>query len=204
MSREHGAAGDFMDRRSFLRGAIGVGVGAGLGLFVTPHVAEHVNEGVSDVTGRPTGNASWDQMVKDACAEEKDPARCERDYEPTLDDKINAQVMAPVMEEVMFRGIPSFVLDAVTDDWNNDPVEVVAGGTEPFKFSRKELIVGAVSSLVFGAVHNITSKGVDTNTIPASQTADGFLYWCLMRRFGIASSMASHAAFNYRALRSGK
>ncbi len=196
--------GDFIDRRSFLRGAAGVGVGLSLGLFATPHVAERVNDEVADVTGHPTGNASWAQMIKDECAKEEDPVQCERDYEPTLDNKISAQINAPIWEELVFRGLPSMILDVTTKDFNEDPMDVVRGGTEQFRFSRKELIVGAVSSLVFGFAHNFTSKGVDTKTIPASQTTDGFLYWCLMRRFGIASSMASHAAFNYRALRSEK
>ncbi len=200
------AARDAIDRRSFLRSAVGAVVGAGLGLAVVPHFAEAVNNGVADATDHPTGNASWEQMVKDSCAEEQYPEQCVADYQPTFEDKVNAQVIAPVMEEVLFRGIPSFVLECVSDDsrLDDDPFVTVLGGTEPFKFSRKEMVVGAISSVLFGAVHNLTSKGFDTKTIPASQTADGFLYWCLMRRFGIASSMAAHAGFNYRALRSGK
>lgn len=193
-----------VDRRSFVRSALGVGVGASLGLFITPPVAEFVNDGVSDLTGISTGNASWDQMVKDECAEKHDPGRCETEFEPTLGIEISTQIEAPVMEELLFRGLPSLILDAATDDYSNDPLKVIVGGTEPFRFSRKEAVVGAVSSIVFGAAHNLTSKGIDTNTIPASQIVDGFLYWCLMRRFGIASSMASHAAFNFRSLRSGK
>lgn len=198
------ATREFIDRRSFLRSAIGSVIGAGLGLAVLPHLADAVNNEVTDITGHPTGNAGWDQKVKDSCKDSENPGICETEYTPTFEDEIAAQVMAPLTEETMFRAIPSITLDTLRNNRQNDPLAVVAGGTSPFKFDRKELLVGAVSSIFFGAAHNVTSKGFDTKTIPASQTVDGFIYWCLMRRFGIVSSMSTHAAFNNRALKSKK
>lgn len=204
MSQEHSAARNFIDRRSFLRAVAGGVVGAGLGLEALPPYARAVNEGVTKITDHQTGNASIRQMIQDSCADQLDPEECVENYEPTFKDKVNAGVIAPIIEEVLFRFIPSMILDSRVYDQDNCPDEVVAGGTEPFEFSGKELLYGLVSSLIFGAAHNITSKGINTKTIPASQTADGLVYWFLMRRFGIASSVAAHAAFNYRSIHSKK
>lgn len=190
-------ARDAIDRRGFLRSALGAGIGIGLGVVVTPRLSEAVNEKVADATGHPTGNASLEQRIENQCANEPNPSKCKSDYKFNPLERLQIEVVGPINEEIGFRGIPSFILDLSRKDTANDPTEVITGGTEPFSFDRKEALAGVVSSLLFGAMHNATEKGIDTKTIPASQTVLGYIFWCLTRRFGIASSMTAHVAHNH-------
>lgn len=186
-------------RRSFLKGLAGVGAGSVLGYAVLPPVARRTDEVVSDVTGRPTGNAGVRRRIQDECSTEEQPRTCESSYELTSTERFETCVLVPINEELLFRAGPSIVFDHIAQEHVKSPVEIVKEGTNTSKFSIKEVVAGIVSSIVFGAAHNFTSKGVDTKTIPSSQTMGGFALWGLMRKFGIGSSVVAHGAFNYRA-----
>jgi len=66
--------------------------------------------------------------------------------------------------------------------------------------TRRELLIGGLSSLFFGAAHNLTSSGFDTQTIPASQIYGGGVYWYFQRKFGIAANLTAHIYNNLRAV----
>jgi hypothetical protein len=113
----------------------------------------------------------------------------------------------PVLEEVVYRGLPSFIMDGgfksngqKDTDRSDIPLRNTLTGTRSIgSLSRKEMIAGGVSSLAFGFFHNITKKGIDTRTVPAQQIGFGSLLWCLQRRFGLGSNLVAHAAYNARA-----
>lgn len=58
--------------------------------------------------------------------------------------------------------------------------------------SRREFGAGLALSTLFGALHNITEKGIDTRTIPASQTLGGMAHWYLQRKFGLLANTTAH------------
>lgn len=189
-----------MSRRDFIKAALGVPIGVATGVALCP-VADFTNRKTEEFTSHPSGNAIVMEKVQTACANDKDPAACERNYNFSLSDKILSTVVAPIEEEFIFRAVPSLLID-VTSPNEQPGFETLIHGTEHMKVTRKELIVGAISSLMFGAVHNLTEKGVDTKTIPASQTVTGFVFWALQRRLGIASNIAAHSAINVVAVNS--
>jgi len=189
---------NFIDRRSFLRSCIGAGLGVGLSATVRIPLNIELSEKVTELTGVETGNASLHQFIKDECETAVDSEYCEEHWEPSLGMQLNSEVVGPILEEYFFRVIPSGYLDK-WEDKEAEHSDIVNEGTEPFHFTRKEAVVGAISSLIFGLGHNWTGRGIDTKTIPASQTASGFFYWYLMRRFGVAASITAHSAYNYRA-----
>lgn len=168
-----------IDRRTFLKFGAAVGVGTVVNAVLIP--AEiGANLAVKQVGGRPTGIS-------------------------TNESDFISLVRAPILEEVNFRAVPSFGLSlwerrtsvdlkSYLKDSLND---VLTGNKNSFKLTRRELLVGTVTSLLFGALHNITSKGFDTQAIPASQIVGGFGLWWLQRKFGILSNITAHSVSNF-------
>ena len=178
-----------ISRRTFLKNlgiSIAVGVGAGA---AAEGARPFIEKEVTDLTHYPTGDA----------------AVLDLDKPLSKGNKIFGVSATPILEEVAFRAFPSGVLTAIEKDAN--PLPEVLMGTRDFKTTRREFIVGAISSLVFGATHNITNKksingfsykdlGFDAKRIPISQTLDGMMYWYLQRKLGIFSNIFAHGVSN--------
>jgi len=190
-----------LSRRNFIKGALAIPVGVAVGAGMIP-MGRKINTKTTEITNHPTGNAGLAQKVEEACAKEEDPKKCEVDYDLSFSEKFVAVVEAPVIEEFMFRAIPSVAVDEFLGEGDEDGLETVLHGTDYLGVTRNELIVGALSSLAFGLTHNLTNTGIDTQTIPASQTAGGLVLWALQRRLGIASNMTAHATLNLIAVNS--
>lgn len=201
MANEALGSANPVSRRGFLRAMFGVGLGVAIGAGVTPSLAEFVDSETEGLTGATTGNAGFKQKIVDGCPPDLDEAQCLSEWNPSGGDVIQLTVEAPITEEIMFRGIPSMLLDTVFNKGEIDTMPVsILRGTDDFKFTKREIITGVASSAIFGAAHNITGTGFDMKTIPASQTVDGLLYWCLTRKFGLPASIVAHASHNVMSL----
>jgi len=177
-------------RRDFLRRAIAAPVGVAAGIALVPTFIG-LNLGTEAVTGMRAGNASEYEDDRERCATVPEDQICPPP--PLLSIKeLYGDMGAPIIEEAVFRDIPSSVLDYCSSD--KRPAYLTS--EHHLRLTRKEVIVGAISSLIFGAVHNHTSKGFDTNTIPASQTLCGGALWFLQRKFGFWSNLTAHATIN--------
>lgn len=190
-----------ISRRELVRAAIGIPVGAAVAMAdfgTTPHI----DEAVTDLTNHPTGSAGVTQALNEQCGKASDQLKCEEEFARSR--MLRAVTITPLSEEFTFRAIPSMVLDSLSEDGEEQAMPNVIRGANRKMLSRGELITGVISSLIFGALHNLTDKGWDTRTIPASQTVGGFIFWCLQRRLGFLSNVTSHAVFNWRAYSSTK
>lgn len=186
-----------IDRRTFLKVGATLAAGVAVGEFMVP-VNIKVNEVLEEATGHPTGNAAIIQEIEASCKNADNPQACVQNYEFSTDDKVKGIVVAPIQEELIFRAVPSGIVSATED--REDPIADVLTGTGGFGMSRREFIGGAASSVIFGALHNITDKGIDTKTIPASQTLGGMVSWYLQRKLGIAANTIAHVVNNFKAL----
>lgn len=158
-----------------------------------------VNSVVEETTGHPTGNSYTSGVLEEKCEGIDNTEECMQSNNLPLYIKIQSVTTAPLAEETVFRAIPSAAVSATLG--KEDVVSDVLSGTGGLKMTRRELLVGAVSSIAFGAVHNLTDNGrFDTNKIPAGITASGFTYWYLQRKFGLAASVAAHTWHNFRAV----
>lgn len=190
-----------MGRRAFLRSMVGVAVGAEVGAVVMPVASEVVGMATHAVANEPVGNAGYREVIKESCEHDPNPAACQNSYTPKGAEAFDVVVAGPIREETIFRAVPSVLVDTCYREGNRPPdsaTDVLARGTQSRTFTRAEFIGGALSSFVFGQVHNITPKGYDKKNIPTPQTLGGVILWGLARKFGLASSVACHMAFNAR------
>ncbi len=103
-------------------------------------------------------------------------------------------ILAPVAEEVIFRGLPSLLSDLVLR-----------------RQAGQRWVLGFIMALLFAAVHNLSNHGsevpataialggswyLDTSMLPASQFLFGLLLWDLVRRYGLWASAFSHMFHN--------
>ena len=186
-----------VDRRTFFKIGLAVATGAVVNEAIYP-VKAKLNEEVEKVTNYQAGNASQRTEIEETCKDTSDKLDCYQNFDYSTADKIYAITVGPVTEESVFRGLPSLMLSGV--DKREDPFRDVLTGTGGLGLARRELLVGIGTSFLFGLAHNITSKGIDTKTIPASMTFAGGLYWYLQRKLGIASNIATHAMHNFKAV----
>lgn len=187
---------EMLSRRNFLKTALAVPVGIGIGTARQP-VSKVAAEKTKDWTGHPAGNASLAALAEQECAPKPNPEKCKHDFELSTYEKFNALTIGPAGEELMFRCIPSFVVDEVIEGGDTqDSMDTLAHGTDYLGITRNELIVGAISSLLFGAVHNITDKGINTEILPTTQVLGGVLYWALQRRLGTLANLSAHVTNN--------
>lgn len=185
-----------IDRRTFIKlGAVTV-VGVAAEEFLVPAMIK-VDRAIEETTGQPAGNANLRQIIEKKCENSQSPQECFQNYRYSSEEKVAGIVFAPVVEEVLFRSIPSWIVS--TSEGRKDPVGDVLTGTGGLKMTRREFFAGAVTSILYGAVHNITERGIDTKTIPSSNTIIGMVFWYLQRKLGIASNILAHALYNFKA-----
>lgn len=145
------------------------------------------------------GNASVKNAIVNGCKTKnnntKDFNDCITEYKPTADEIFASVAVAPITEEITFRALPS-ALVSIKD--NDDPLKIVINGKRDggLGLTRREIIVGVISTMIFGAMHNITGNGFDTKTIPVPQMIVGAINWYLQRKLGIVSSICSHMTSN--------
>lgn len=186
------------NRRTFLKVGATLVTSVAVEELMAP-VKVKINEDVEQATGQRAGNAGGYQEIEDACKDAANEQECFQSYQPPTVDKIIGIIVAPPQEELLFRGVPSGLVSA-SEHKDNPITDVLTGAGGGLGMTRRELLVGVGSSVIFGAVHNITNQGIDTKTIPASQTVGGIVYWYLQRKFGIAANTLAHAWNNFKAM----
>lgn len=195
-----------MDRRIFFKFGLAVAAGVAINEATSPFKIK-LDEGVRQVTGHPTGNAGQLAELEEDCKDTSDKLGCYKNFEYSTANKVYATTAAPIIEETQYRGMPSLMLSRV--DGREKPLKDMLIGTDDgIRMTRKELLVGIVTSFLFGLTHNITGEGlniktvsVETKTIPASIIFSGGIYWYLQRKFGIVSNIAAHTMHNFKAIR---
>jgi hypothetical protein len=176
-------------RRSLLRFGATAAVGIVTAEAAIPLKIE-VNKTVQEATGLDTGNAGMRNELP-YCEETVIDEACKPH---TIKDAVDQVILAPVLEEAIFRAAPSAIISRGVEGEENAVIE----GTGGLGMTRRELFVGAVSSVGFAASHNILSSGVDTKTVPASQAVGGMVYWYLQRKFGFPANTIAHSWNNAR------
>lgn len=172
-----------------------IGKAAGIGSVATiiefpASVGLHAS--VERYTDAQSGNARIRESIKKKHAKAEDPETTYNNYTFSNREKVEVIAVSPPLEEFIFRGLPSAFCGHTADDGGKHLIT----GTGGFSLSRREFIYGTVTSLAFGAVHNLTDNGFDTDTIPAPQLLGGMWYWYLQRKFGIAANIAAHTSNN--------
>lgn len=186
-----------IDRRTFIKFGVSAVVGVVVEGLVNP-IKPQINNFTERVTGLSAGNASLHQQIEDDCKNSPNPQECIENYEFSLPMKAYGIVVAPIQEEIVYRGMPSYFVS--DKEGRQDPVSDILLGTGGIGMTRRELLFGGISSVIFGAVHNVTNKGIDLKTIPASQTFGGAIYWYLQRKLGIFANIFAHMTNNIKAL----
>ena len=189
-------------RRDFLKSAARVSSGLVLASALPEielPVARDLSRITTEATGKQSGNSGFRDYVAEQCKTSPDTQKCTTDFLRSPSTQLQTVIVAPVTEELYLRAFPSFLV-SLTDNKVENPFKELAVGTGAFKFSRRELVAGALSTLTFGFLHNITNRGVDTNTIPTPQLFLGAVNWVLQRRFGVLAPILNHARWNYKAL----
>lgn len=178
-------------RRDLLRSCLGVAVGAAAGATVLPQAAKATIRVTEQVTDVPPVSAYEYELITDQCGpyNEADPS-CRENLDFGAEDRANIAVISPVIEELVFRGFPAFVINAIDDK------STYVRGEPSLGLTRNELIAGAASSLAFGAAHLSGREGVNTNLLPVGQTICGMGFWYLARKFGLSSSVSAHIIGN--------
>ncbi len=189
-------------RRDFLKNAARVSSGLVLASAL-PEIelpaARELSRITTEATGKQTGNSGFRDYVAEQCKTSPDTQKCATDFLRSPSTQLQTVVVAPITEELYLRALPSLLV-SVTDDHVENPFKELAIGTGGFKFSRRELVAGALSTLTFGFLHNITNRGIDTNTIPTPQLFLGAVNWVLQRRFGTLAPIINHARWNHKAI----
>ena len=173
-----------MDRRTFLRMGITPLVGLVAGMALYP-IGGELEISVQKITGRPAGNAVLDGFIKKSCEDQPNPPECVQHFQFTGSEKVLTTVVGPIIEELILRAIPSLVLSKINQE---DALGILVSGNGGVLMTKRELVVGAV--------HNLTLKGIDTETIPAPITLMGFAFWYLQRKFGILANTIAHSTNN--------
>ena len=187
-----------IDRREFLKFGAAACAGVATNLILTP-VSLGANKATEKITGNPAGNANTSEKAEKACEDSENKEKCVNEYKFSNAEKTLFTFVTPINEEVAYRALPSLVVSEM--DNRPEPFKDIVGGTwSDIGMTRRELLFGVASSVIFGALHNITDSGVDLKTIPTSQTMAGGVYWYLQRKFGVVSNTVAHVLNNFRAL----
>lgn len=186
-----------INRRTFLKIVISATIGGLISECSLP-LGIAANQAVEQQTNFKSGNAAYETTKNIQCSSQQDRQKCIDTFQPTTSEKIYGVTIGPVIEEIQFRGLPSFFLSIYEKKEN--PAYTTLMGTHELKISRREFICGIISSLLFSLAHNITESGVNTDTIPASIAVDGMILWLIQRKIGIAGNIAAHSWHNYRAI----
>lgn len=177
-----------LSRRAFLRRSGNVTAGAIVGIKILP-AAILASAAADAVPGFDSGNAGLEEAIEQQCQQQPEAEECTGSYVPSNEEAFNISITAPIIEEAVFRLLPSRLYDRL---FSNRP----ESNTKYMELSRREWVAGGIVSLLFGAVHNVTEKGFNTNTIPAAQTVMGLAFWKLQRTRGYTANTSAHAAIN--------
>jgi hypothetical protein len=198
------------NRRGALRLLMALPVGYAVG-EVLPEVGK-ATDAVTDSAGIQTGNPGLQDLVKKMTGNQSSDAKIPESLRPMVG------FQGPIAEELAFRALPSAGITIfeerraargeekipLTRDQRVDialkTVNDVMVGTSGYKLSRREMIVGAISTAFFGATHNITPNGIDTKSVPAFQAVAGGILWYVNRKFGLVASSIAHMTNNLKAL----
>lgn len=159
------------------------------------YAGDFLDKTVKEVTTHPTGNAGTKRKIEADCKDSGNVGECIKNYKFSTHDKIERIIFNPIVEEFSFRAVPSAILSQGKGSGNTF-VDDVFSGTGGLGMKKRELRAGAITSVIFGAAHNFTRTGVDTETIPAAQTFGGMVLWYLQRKFGYAANTFTHALVN--------
>lgn len=190
------------DRRGFLKVGSFCAANVTVGRLMLP-IGQQVNRAVEANTDFHAGNAYGRVKIEEECKNEPNPDSCAQDYDLSLVDKINRIALIPAEEEVVYRTLTSTIVSLTegSEDIRSDVLKGTLRTKEDLGMSRREVIAGTVSTVLFAARHNVTDKGFDTKTIPASQAVHGIVYWYLQRKFGVAANTIAHITNNFLTLR---
>jgi membrane protease YdiL (CAAX protease family) len=191
-----------MSRRNFIKFLSAVPVGVAVGAALVPTFDELVDE-VSERTPIQTGNSAVLEGATANCPPKDSDDECLDKFTSTTSFKLQTEVVSPLLEELVFRAFPSFLIDipdgdifAASEKQAIGAAKNVYVGNRSLSMTRKEVIIGAISSVIFGLSHNITNKGFSTDRVPLTQTLGGGILWTLQRKLGIGSNVAAHATYN--------
>lgn len=199
------------DRRGFLRISRNVGFGLIVGLDGLG-VAMVAGEVTRRATGMQSGNANEREVDKQYCGSSPSQQCLEQRDRNTVG---LAVVRAPLREEVVFRAVPSVALDTVEyrkgrkkppSERPTHPLKRLIYGRDRVPPTRREVIAGVTTAVLFGAAHNLkpTLDGFATDSIPVEQTVLGGALWYDQRKFGMPANVAAHSAINAIATFFGK
>jgi len=188
--------------KTFARVAAAPAVGIAAG-EVTVRTLQQVIPVFEKKTHLKTGNAYTNDLEKEACGPTPSE-KCIKKFYARPEEKNTLVVQTPLFEETMCRAMPSMIVSSLEQQDNPDiqPLKETLLGTEVTRvgLSRRELIGGAISSVVFGLLHNISSENNETvihvKTVPFAQTVVGGVHWYLQRKLGIVAPIISHAWIN--------
>lgn len=178
-------------RRDFLRLVPRVAAGVAIGVAQFP-VGAVIDAAVETTTGHPTDRSSKTAGPEATCEDSRTEEACPSITGFSNAEKFQMIVKDPIVEELTFRGLPS-ALVGETDSGHDD---YLIFGTRRLVPTRREALVGLLSSVGFALRHNIREDGVDTNTIPSSQFVGGIFLWGTARSLGLPTSIALHATHN--------
>ncbi len=199
MQMESAENGGF-DRRGALRMFVGIPVGVAAAEALS-FISDPVEAGIQQITGLDTGNASMNATIRQACGRQPSTS-CLKVFASKGQNKSELLLNIPLAEECVFRAGPSTVLDKVTDHSDlADALKKTIMGRQHVPRSRREILTGAVTSILFGFQHNVVvSRGIkfNTNTLPVMQTIGGGVLWILQRKFGFLSNLAAHSFINFK------
>lgn len=182
-----------MDRRRFLKSGIGAILGMAVGATWIP-VGSAITDVVQQTTGRPVTNKGLEEFMDKYCQDKPNPQACVEHLDLPYELEIYTTVVGPILEEAIFRAAPSALLSFVNSE---DILETLSSGTRKPRMTKRELLLGTATSLLFGLGHNFTTKGdLDSQTIPATSTLIGLSLWYLQRKFGFLANTLSHITTN--------
>jgi hypothetical protein len=182
-----------LTRREFVT-KIAAGTASGIiSGFVIPPLGEFVDKTFEDTTHISTKNAFAQTDLQENCPQSDPQAQlnCAKSYYTSTEFEIDGVIKAPLIEESLSRLVPSTIIGQNDNEKN-------------LKLSRRELIVGVITSLFFGFSHNYTGKKIDMNSVPAAQITGGGILWYLQRKFGFGSNMLAHMIINQNFINSIK
>lgn len=194
MSAERFSRRDFFQKAGRFSAGVIVGITSA---EATVPVSCAMGESISRATGYSVDSAGYREHLDTLCAGERDKDECQRGILSSKSYQSESIVTSPSLEELLFRATPSL---AVSFD-SKTPIGDLLVGSGDLTMSRRELIVGGISSVFFGLVHNFKKSGIDTKTIPAPQMVVGMFFWYLQRKLGFFSNTLAHMAFNFKVTR---
>ena len=109
---------------------------------------------------------------------------------PTTNQDLAAIVIAPILEEAVFRALPSFILTKTAGPHERRKEKHIG-------LSNPELATGIATSTIFAAAHIPRNRSMGAkNRAPAAQFITGMCGCRLQRRNGFGANVAMHSGHN--------